>query len=252
MSRLWLVSKYGINNGMRTPIVHRFEPITLIGGGDVGPGDLELALTRAPTLVAADGGAETALRAGHDPVAVIGDLDSLSSETRASIPADRIFEVREQDSTDFDKALRSCAAPLVLAVGFLGGRVDHQLAALSTLLGQADRACILIGAQEIIFHVPPKLELELNAGDIVSLFPLAPVTGGSAGLQWPIDGLRLTPGGRIGTSNRALGPVRLDLDGPGLLMITPRGSLDAVMQAIAPSQARPRWQGRVGSGRVPG
>jgi thiamine pyrophosphokinase len=222
---------------MRTPIVHRFEPITLIGGGDVGPGDLELALKRAPTLVAADGGAETALSAGHDPVAVIGDFDSLSSGARARIPADRLFEVREQDSTDFDKALRGVAAPLVLAVGFLGGRVDHQLAALSTLLSQADRACVLIGAQELIFHIPPMLDLALNAGDIVSLFPLAPVTGRSVGLQWPIDGLSLKPGGRIATSNRALGPVRLDLDGPGLLMIAPRGALDAVMRAIAPSLA---------------
>jgi len=218
---------------MRTPIVHAFEPITLVGGGYVGPDDIPMALKHAPVLVAADGGADKALMAGFDPVAVIGDLDSLSPEGRARIPADRLFKVDEQDSTDFDKVLRSIKAPLVLAVGFLGGRVDMQLAGLSALVRHADSPCILIGEQEVIFHVPPKIDVELSAGDIVSLFPMLRVTGRSHGLEWPIDGLTLEPNGRIGTSNRALGRVRLEMDGPGLLMIAPRNALDAVMRAIA-------------------
>ena len=217
---------------MTAPIVHSLEPITLIGGGEVNDGDLDLALERAPVLVAADGGAETALKAGHTPVAVIGDLDSLSDSARAALPKDRVFPIEEQNSTDFDKALRSISAPLVLGVGFMGARVDHQLAAFNTLVRLADRRCILIGQREVVFQVPPKIEVSLAAGDVVSLFPMAPVTGWSKGLQWPIDGLKFSPAGRIGTSNRAMGPVVLELDGPGLLMITPRGALDAVMQAL--------------------
>lgn len=200
----------------------------------MGAEDLELALSRAPVLVAADGGAESALRAGHDPVAVIGDFDSLSADARARIPPDRLFPIREQNSTDFDKALRNIAAPLVLAVGFLGGRVDHQLAALNTLVRHADRRCILIGPHEVVFHVPAALDVALSPGDIVSLFPMSPVSGRSVGLEWPIDGLAMAPGKCIGTSNRALGPVRLEMLGQGLLMIAPRRALDAVMRAIAP------------------
>lgn len=217
---------------MRTPIVQSFEAITLVGGGDMGPGDLDLALKRGPILVAADGGADAAMRAGHAPVAVIGDFDSLTPATKARIPPDRLFAIGEQDSTDFAKALGSIAAPLVLAVGFLGGRVDHQLAALNTLVRHADRPCILIGPGEVIFHTPARLELDLSPGDIVSLFPMRPVRGRSVGLEWPIDGLELAPDKRIGTSNRALGPVRLEMAGPGLLMIAPRKALDAVMRAI--------------------
>ena len=219
---------------MRAPIVHEIHPITLIGGGEVGPDDLDTALARAPVLVAADSGAATALAAGHIPMAVIGDFDSLSPRTRAKIPKDRLFPIREQTTTDFDKALRRISAPLVLAVGFLGGRVDHQLAALNTLVRHANLPCILIGAQEVIFHVPTRLQVNLSAGDIVSLFPMATVQGRSEGLEWPIDGLVLEPDGRIGTSNRALGPVQLDMEGQGLLMIAPRTALDAVMRAIAP------------------
>ncbi|MCF6233953.1 MAG: thiamine diphosphokinase [Rhodobacteraceae bacterium] len=226
---------------MTAPIVHELEPITLIGGGEVGEGDLALALERAPVLVAADGGADTALALGHRPVAVIGDFDSLTDAARAALPEARMIAIAEQDSTDFDKALRHIAAPLVLGVGFLGGRIDHQLAAFNTLVRQSDHRCILIGERELVFQVPPKIEVGLAAGDVVSLFPMRLVSGRSQGLAWPIDGLELSPGGRVATSNRALGRVVLELDGSGgpndpggLLMITPRGSLDAVMRALRP------------------
>lgn len=220
------------------------KPVTLIGGGDVKLADLKDSLNRAPLLVAADGGAAAALDAGVVPLAVIGDFDSLTPDVRARIPKDRLFPIREQNSTDFDKALRSIDAPLVLAVGFLGGRVDHQLAALSTLVRQVDRPCILIGAHEVIFHVPPRLTLPLTAGDIVSLFPMAQVSGASQGLEWPIDGIEMAPDGMIGTSNRALGLVQIEVAGPGLLMMVPRAALAAVMRAIAPDHAEGAEAGR--------
>lgn len=218
---------------MAAPIVTTDAPVTLIGGGWLGPDDLAQALAHAPHLVAADGGAAAALAAGHMPRAAIGDFDSLQPHVRAAIPAGRLFAIREQDSTDFDKALRSIAAPLVLGVGFLGGRADHQLAAFNTLVRRADRRCILIGAHEIVFHAPPLLDLPVRPGDVVSLFPMAAVSGRSRGLEWPIDGIDLAPDGRIGTSNRALGPVRLETDRPGLLVIAPRSALDAVVPALA-------------------
>lgn len=221
---------------MRTPIVHSLEPVSLIGGGVVGKNDLAQALGYAPTLVAADGGAAKALKAGQDPVAVIGDFDSLTASVRARIPADRLFPILEQDSTDFDKALRHIAAPVVLAIGFLGGRVDHQLAAFNTLVRYANRPCVMLGPREVIFHAPPRLELDLTPGDILSLFPIQRVTGVSIGLEWPIDGLVLEPGGRVGTSNRVVGPVRLDMDVPGALVIVPRAALGAVMRAFTPGE----------------
>lgn len=219
---------------METAIVHASVPITLIGGGEVGPQDLAEALTLAPRLVAADGGAAVAMASGHMPEAVIGDLDSLDERTRAAIPSARLFPVREQDSTDFDKALRSIRAPLVLAVGFLGARVDHQLAAFNAVIRRSDRPCILIGTREILCHVPRRMILPAQHGDTVSLFPMRPVTGRSEGLEWPIDGLHLAPDGRIGTSNRATGPVTLDMAGPGLLVILPRARLGALTRQFHP------------------
>ena len=222
---------------MNNYLIQSNVPVTLVGGGELGAGDLEELLAHAPRLIAADGGAASALGCGFQPEAVIGDLDSLSADAREKIPEEALFRIAEQDSTDFDKALRSIAAPLVLGCGFFGGRIDHQLAVFNVLVRRRDCPCILLGGQEIVFHAPADLEMELGRGDVVSLFPMAAVTGRSEGLEWPIDGLQLSPVGRIGTSNRATGGrMRLQMDGPGLLVILPRSALGAAMRAIAPSR----------------
>ena len=217
---------------MKDKIIRSDHAVTLVGGGDVGPEDLALALKRAPLLAAADAGAATALEQGHMPTAVIGDFDSLSGAHRASLPPEILFRISEQDTTDFEKALSRIAAPLVIAVGFLGHRVDHQLAAFNTLVRLHDHRCLLIGRHEVIFHLPPRIEVALEPGDTVSLFPLRDLSGRSTGLEWPIEGLDFSAGGRIGTSNRAQGAVTLDTSGPGLLAMMPRRRLDAVIDAV--------------------
>lgn len=217
--------------------LHSNRPVTLVGGGIIGSDDLDLALRHAPMVVAADSGAGPVLDAGHVPAAVIGDFDSINAKDMARIPRERLFLIDEQDSTDFDKALRHIAAPLVVAVGFLGARVDHQLATFNALVRLQDRPCVLLGPHEAIFHVPGRVELDLNPGDVVSLFPMSRVQGRSDGLEWPIDGLDFSPDGRVGTSNRACGPVQIEVDGPGLLALVPRAALPAVVRAIASTRA---------------
>lgn len=225
------------------PIVRAEEPIALFGGGEIGPDDVNLALNRVKRCVAADGGAAALIDSGRMPEVVIGDFDSLEKRYRDQIRADRLFPVREQDSTDFDKALRHIEAPLVLGVGFLGGRVDHQLAVFNALIRLQDRPCILLGEREVIFHAPPRIAFAVEPGQTVSLFPFRRVTGRSRGLEWPIDDLVLEPDGRVGTSNRALADIELQIDGPGLLVIVPRNALDQVMQAFL-SDRTARWPAR--------
>ncbi len=167
------------------------------------------------------------------PQAVVGDLDSLDPETRARLPEACIHEIAEQNSTDFDKALRSIAAPLILALGFTGQRLDHELAVYNALVRHADRRAIVVGSDDICFHAPAEMVLDVKARTRVSLFPMAEVTGHSEGLRWPIEGLRFAPGGRVGTSNQALGgPVRLRFDCPGMLVILPRAQLKPAIDAL--------------------
>ena len=221
-------------------IVRDKSPVTLVGGAAVPEGDLARALALAPRLVAADGGADRALALGREPVAVIGDLDSITPSARARL-ADRLREIAEQDSTDFDKALRSIDAPLVLALGVAGGRFDHEMAAMNVLCHHPHRPCIVIGAESLVFLTPPDVTIGLAAGESIGLFPMAPLRASSEGLEWPTDGLMLAPTGRIATSNRATGPVRLRPDVPALLTILSAERLEPAVRALARSA---RWPAR--------
>lgn len=225
--------KKGDNLPNPSVIVRADTLVTLLGGGQHEPADLADALRRAPVLVAADGGADQALASGHRPRAVIGDMDSLGSAARAALDPHSIHHIDEQISTDFDKALRNIAAPGVIAVGFTGRRIDHELSVYNTLVTRPEKTCVVLGSDDIAFHAPPEIALTLPPGTRVSLFPLAPVRGRSTGLRWPIDPVDFRPWGQIGTSNEAVAPrVEMAFDGPGMLIILPREMLDAALEAL--------------------
>jgi thiamine pyrophosphokinase len=235
----------GNNVPSDAPLFASETGVTLLGGGRLGQGDLRTALDLAPRLVAADGGAAAALAAGLIPEAVYGDMDSLPDTARAVIPPDRIHAIPEQASTDFDKALRHIRAPFVLAAGFTGDRVDHELSVYHGLVARPGVRCIVLGGHDVILHAPRELQLDLPAGTRLSLFPMTEVTGRSEGLDWPIDGLSFHPAGRIGSSNRVThGPVWLTFDAPGMLLILPRVHLAAVVPAVAGASVWSRATGR--------
>ncbi|MCT8329677.1 thiamine diphosphokinase [Albidovulum sediminis] len=220
-----------------SPVLPPFsQPITLLGGGEVDHETLAEALLLAPVIVAADGGANVAWAHGHSPEWVVGDLDSADRRKLADMPPERVLFVAEQETTDFEKCLRRLDAPFVLGLGFTGPRFDHSLSACNALARNPRSACLLLGRQDVIFHAPARLALDLDPGTRVSLFPMAEVTGRSDGLRWPIAGLTLAPGGRIGTSNEATGRVEMEFDSAGMLVILPRAALRAAIAAL-----RPEW-----------
>jgi thiamine pyrophosphokinase len=217
-------------------IVLSEAPVTLIGGGETETKTLQEALELAPRLVAADGGAQAALDAGHIPEAVIGDMDSLQPHYRARLAAESIHQIDEQDSTDFDKCLSAIRAPLLLGLGFTGPRLDHQLAVFNSLVRHHRQRCILIGKKELVMLAPPSLRLDLAPGAVVSLFPMGAVEAKSEGLHWPVGGLSFAPDGQVGTSNRATGPIWLGVTAPKMLLILPRDTLASLTAAL---MARP-------------
>lgn len=219
---------------MQTEIVQSDTGVTLVGGGEFRPEALAAALARAPRLVAADGGADRALAAGHMPELAIGDFDSLSAEGRAALGPGRLHHIAEQETTDFDKALRSVAAPFVLAVGFTGARLDHTLGVLNVLGRHPDRRCLVLGPEDVCFLAPADLVLALAPGTRLSLFPLGPVAGHSTGLRWPIDGIAFGPLGPTGLSNEVVAPeVRLRFSTRRMLVLLPLAALDAALSALA-------------------
>ncbi|MEM8554664.1 MAG: thiamine diphosphokinase [Pseudomonadota bacterium] len=219
-------------------LVQSDEPVTLVGAGPVKLIELNTVLALAPVPVAADGGASHILAAGIMPDQVIGDFDSLDLSTHGAIPVDRLHHVAEQDSTDFHKCLSRIEAPVTLAVGFTGGRMDHLLAVFNVLVRLPERRCIVVGPEDVCVLAPPRLEIDLPKDTTVSLFPMAPVTAQSDGLNWPVDGLEFEPHGQIGTSNHCTGPLTLTVDAPKMLLLAPKAHLGRLMDAL---KRAPTW-----------
>ncbi len=217
-------------------------PVTLIGAGRSSRSDLEAALKFAPTLVAADGGARHALKANKYLTAVIGDFDSLPRALQRSLSAEQIFQISEQDTTDFEKALSLISARLVIGLGFLGPRIDHQLATFHGLIRQCRQVCILVGSKQVAFLCPPSIELTGAVGRLISLYPLMRTVTKSTGLRWELNGVPLCAGGVVGTSNSAVTEtVRIEAASPGLLVILNRSDTDSARDALM--KCTLRWSG---------
>ncbi len=223
---------------MTEVIVHSKGGVTLAGGGRFSLRLLRESQHFAPVLVAADGGADRLLDLGAEPGAVIGDFDSISAAAQVRL-AGRLHPIREQLTTDFDKALRSIVAPFVLGLGFAGQRLDHGLAVLNGLVSHPDKRCLILSATDVVFLAPRVLTLRLRVGSRLSLFPMGPVSGESQGLRWPLQGVQFAPAGMIGTSNEVSEPlVRLSFDADLMLVILPRSAVGAALDGLLPDRAR--------------
>ncbi|WP_236626294.1 thiamine diphosphokinase [Actibacterium mucosum] len=207
--------------------------MTLIGGGEVSKSDFDWSFGQAPVVVAADGGANFARIVNVQPHAVIGDLDSIDPDNLASLPSDQVHHIAEQDSTDFDKCLRSIDAPLVIGLGFLGFRLDHQLAALSTLVAHPEVSCLLIGSHDVAFLAPLQMTLTLPIATRLSLYPMGAVSGHAQGLAYPLDDICFAPDGRIGTSNQTTEEtVQLTFSDRKMVVILPRDQAQAALNGM--------------------
>ena len=188
-----------------------------------------LAQLEQPFVVAADGGARTALDFGLRPDVVIGDLDSLAAATlvelkRASVPIETY--PRDKDATDGQLAVERALAEhpsRLLLLGFLGGpRLDQLLAnvlALSrvetpaVLLDEYNECVLLRPDNEHVWHPEP--------GELISLVPIGGAARGvrTRGLRWALDGDRLAFGDTRGVSNEAVAEEAcVTIDG-GLLLV---------------------------------
>ncbi|WP_394154152.1 thiamine diphosphokinase [Loktanella salsilacus] len=219
---------------MFEPIVHASSPITLLGGSDTDNSQLNICLKVAPSVVAADGGADHALRHDLKPIAVIGDMDSLSNKARTAF-ADALHHVAEQDSTDFEKCLTRIKAPLIMAAGFLGGRLDHTLAVLGTLARLRAHHVILVSPDDVCVLLPHGHSMwQLSPGLRAGVLPLGHATVSSNGLVWDLAGSKLAPDGLVSSSNAVKqAQVSFDVAGPVLLTLPLSASKSLIAGVLA-------------------
>lgn len=188
------------------------------------------ALRQGELIIAADGGASTALALDHTPAIVVGDLDSLDQATRAELEraGSQIVQAPvEKDETDtelaIDVALKQGANRITL-LGALGGtRFEHTIANLLLLTAYPDTPLELVdgNARGWLLRGPGEARINGKEGDLLSLFPLQTSAEGvcTEGLYYPLHNEALRFGRPRGISNVLLGEqARVSLV-EGLLMI---------------------------------
>lgn len=206
--------------------------VVLLGGSNIGPFDLAHCMAYAPSLYVADAGVAHLDVNVHRPRAVIGDFDSISPLVCTAFGAEDVL-LEDQNRTDFEKSLEVVDAPFYLCIGFLGGRLDHELAAYNALSKNPDKAAILVGEESFVFLAPERFSLNLPKGTDIGLFPMAQTRVQSSGLKWPLDGIKLSPSTEISSSNK-MAENRLDLivQAGKLLVVLPRELMDDVLRQM--------------------
>jgi thiamine pyrophosphokinase len=185
----------------------------------------ELAAAAAP-LLAADGGADHLARLGLRPAAVIGDLDSISPETRAWLGEESLIERPDQDRTDLEKALEYAFDDLgverLTVLAAVGGRIDHDLGNLGLLARLAmSEKLIFEDAGHRILAVAGEAELVAQPGETWSFWTYDPSVRVTVdGVRWPIEDATIDAGGRPSISNQATTEeVRVQASG-GAVIVT--------------------------------
>lgn len=206
--------------------------VVIFAGGTYQAGKAaEKAIAGAGMLIAADKGAETALRLGHIPAIVVGDLDSLDRQLVEQLRAQgsRIITAAvEKDETDTELAVQTAleqGATEIVLLGALGGeRFDHTIANV-LLLGGFDSVPISIidGPTTCwLMRGPGSATIDGQVGDLLSLFPLAgdATAVRTEGLYYPLRGETLRFGKPRGVSNvLTQARAEVSLEGGLLLLI---------------------------------
>ncbi len=182
------------------------RPLAIVGGGTTDIALLHELVAHGVALVGADGGGNAIGAAGLLPEAILGDLDSLEDRS-GWVERTRVIHIPEQITTDFQKALYSTSAPVTLALGMTGKRLDHTLAALSALHEVAQhRRVILVDETDVALAVSGAFAFDAAPKERISVHPLVPITfERTEGLFYPMNDLLLDPAGRLGTSNEGTG-----------------------------------------------
>ena len=192
----------------------------------------------ADMVVAADGGANAALRSGIRPDVIIGDLDSILPGTRKKFRDVRIVRIKRQDNTDLEKALDfiSGSGPAKVAIaGATGGRIDFTLGNLSVFWNYT-RALDMtfVGDGWRAFPAGRRRSVDAPRGTTVSLVPFGPCSGVSLrGLRYPLRDASMRPG-EIGVSN----VVRRS---PFSVTVRRGRMLLVIFDGVEKAKARPLW-----------
>ena len=184
--------------------------VLVVANGDWPSKELmDTLLEDAEIVVACDGAAD---RLEHCDF-VIGDMDSWSKQKQIES-----IEIVDQENSDLAKALEYFDVDWI--VGVEGGRMDHRLAAFTSLCETNSSAILYFDGWRACLVPKEGLEIELKENSICSLFAFGKVEGVSiSGTEYELKNQMLSTGTK-GVGNRVVeSEVKINHESGDLIFI---------------------------------
>jgi thiamine pyrophosphokinase len=147
-------------------------------------------LKSASRIVCCDGSTFNLLKAGYEPDAIVGDMDSISRDLAERF-SDRLFPSEEQETNDLTKAVSWChenGYNEVVIVGATGKREDHTLGNISLLTEYKEMLdVIMVTDNGTLTPYSGSCMIRSFPGQQISLFSINPETRiSSSGLKYKL------------------------------------------------------------------
>lgn len=190
------------------------KAIVFSGGPGIDYRAVSLIASKCDYILAADSGAEHALKAGVVPDKVMGDLDSISDESLLELRFKKVpFELfpPEKDMSDTELCLRSIPADNeIILICSLSGRPDHVMCNLMLLIKLHDEGYRISATDGVNYFFPMCGEDKVVVEGIsnpesvyISMMPITPVTGVvTRGLYYALNEVDINPGSSLTLSNK--------------------------------------------------
>lgn len=208
----------------------------IIANGDLPKRGVLRHLTNngVATIIAADGGANLAYKLGLVPRYIVGDFDSITSETKKFYSnKSELIHYKRQNDTDVEKALKLAIRKrykIAYLLGGTGDRLDHTLCNIGIVLKFYNKIkTIIIHGNTILSPYEADTKLKTIPNETISIYAFDDDTFvTSKGLRYPLKNANLKFGKAESTSNVALGSeVNLKISGGIIFIIR---ELKTVMQ----------------------
>jgi thiamine pyrophosphokinase len=159
-------------------------------------------------LIAADGAIVPITELGIRAEFIVGDLDSVPQELLTQVKGiSEIVHVSDQDSNDFEKALRFASVQTwnrLMVVGMHGGDLEHTLNNWSVLMRYAQSMDITAHElSRVAIPIFSSFSFSPTENEILSLVPQPHARISTHGFVWNLNNEELSLGTRTGARNRA-------------------------------------------------
>jgi thiamine pyrophosphokinase len=172
------------------------------------------------TLICADGGANSARNMKVLPDIIIGDFDSITTESLKYFTGkSEIIRISRQNDTDVEKCIKYAIKQKmydIVLTGVTGDRLDHTFCNLGIVIKFFQQAKLrIISENSLLAPYSGSIIISTCSGETISLYGFDSQTKIlSKGLFYPLKNIPLPFGIKESTSNLAVGKeVKLNISG---------------------------------------